>query len=109
ITISTIRHAANSQSTGLVQSSLPRVPSMDAVMVMWLSIRIFVGHSGARRRRELRCAIAHRRISRFRVWSFGPSRNDSGERCDANLHLEQLGIARLDLVRHRLDACGVFL
>ena len=25
---------------------------------------------------ELRCAIAHRRISRFRVWSFGPSRND---------------------------------
>jgi hypothetical protein len=25
---------------------------------------------------ELRCAIAHRRISRFRAWSFGPSRND---------------------------------
>src|ERR1700722_15590093 len=25
---------------------------------------------------ELRCAIAHRRISRFRGWSFGPSRND---------------------------------
>jgi len=25
---------------------------------------------------DLRCAIAHRGISRFRVWSFGPSRND---------------------------------
>jgi hypothetical protein len=25
---------------------------------------------------NLRCAIAHRGISRFRVWSFGPSRND---------------------------------
>jgi methylated-DNA-[protein]-cysteine S-methyltransferase len=25
---------------------------------------------------ELRCAIAHLRISRFRVWSYGPSRND---------------------------------
>jgi len=24
---------------------------------------------------ELRCAVAHRRISRFRVWSCGPSRN----------------------------------
>jgi hypothetical protein len=28
------------------------------------------------RRIKLRCATAHRRISRFRVWSFGPSRND---------------------------------
>ena len=28
---------------------------------------------------ELWCAIAHLRISRFRVWSFGPSRNDGGE------------------------------
>src|SRR5437868_8229726 len=36
-------------------------------------------HSGAMRSIELRCALAHRRISRFRVWSFGPSRND-GER-----------------------------
>src|ERR1700692_1817244 len=25
---------------------------------------------------NLRCAIAHRGILRFRVWSFGPSRND---------------------------------
>ena len=25
---------------------------------------------------ELRCALAHRESSRFRVWSFGPSRND---------------------------------
>ena len=33
-------------------------------------------HSGAMRSIELRCEIAHRRISRFRVWSFGPSRND---------------------------------
>src|SRR3954454_5300811 len=33
-------------------------------------------HSGAMRSIELRCAIAHLRISRFRVWSFGPSRND---------------------------------
>ena len=33
-------------------------------------------HSGAARRAELGCAIAHARISRFRVWSFGPSRND---------------------------------
>ena len=29
---------------------------------------------------NLRCAIAHRGISRFRVWSFGPSRNDGGSR-----------------------------
>src|ERR1700675_1985335 len=27
---------------------------------------------------NLRCAIAHRGISRFRAWSFGPSRNDGG-------------------------------
>src|SRR5882757_6673338 len=33
-------------------------------------------HSGAVRSTELGCATAHRRISRFRVWSFGPSRND---------------------------------
>ncbi len=33
-------------------------------------------HSGAVRSTELRCAVAHLRISRFRVWSFGPSRND---------------------------------
>src|SRR5258707_9274143 len=26
---------------------------------------------------NLRCASAHRGISRFRVWSFGPSRNDA--------------------------------
>src|SRR6202040_2671663 len=26
---------------------------------------------------NLRCAIAHRGTSRFRVWSFGPSRNDN--------------------------------
>src|SRR3954470_13290615 len=31
-----------------------------------------------RARSELRCAIAHMRISRFRVWSYGPSRNDGG-------------------------------
>src|ERR1700742_1665243 len=29
---------------------------------------------------ELWCAIAHLRISRFRVWSFGPSRNDAAGR-----------------------------
>src|SRR6266436_1179511 len=29
---------------------------------------------------DLRCAIAHRGISRFRVWSFGPSRNDEVQR-----------------------------
>jgi hypothetical protein len=34
-------------------------------------------HIGAMRSIELRCAIAHRTISRFRVWSFGPSRNDN--------------------------------
>src|SRR4051812_2629910 len=33
-------------------------------------------HSGAMRSIELRCAISHRIISRFRVWSFGPARND---------------------------------
>jgi hypothetical protein len=33
-------------------------------------------HFGAMRSIELWCAIAHLRISRFRVWSFGPSRND---------------------------------
>src|SRR5229473_3497616 len=33
-------------------------------------------HSGARVSANLRCAIAHRGISRFQVWSFGPSRND---------------------------------
>src|ERR1700736_5651560 len=30
-----------------------------------------------RLRIELRCAIAHRRISRFRGWCYAPSRNDS--------------------------------
>jgi hypothetical protein len=29
---------------------------------------------------DLRCAIAHRGISSFRVWSFGPSRNDEDKR-----------------------------
>ncbi|MDE5457166.1 hypothetical protein GWE18_30925 [Bradyrhizobium sp. CSA112] len=28
---------------------------------------------------EPQCAIAYCGISRFRVWSFGPSRNDGGE------------------------------
>jgi hypothetical protein len=47
---------------------------------------IGIGHGGrslgfclsfrAMRSIELRCAIAHLRISRFRVWSFGPSRNN---------------------------------
>ena len=35
-------------------------------------------HSGAMRSIELRCAIAHRRISRFRVWCCAPPRNDDG-------------------------------
>src|SRR5262249_14841268 len=34
-------------------------------------------HSGAMRSIELWSALALRRISRFRVWSFGPSRNDA--------------------------------
>ena len=34
-------------------------------------------HSGAMQSIELRCAIAHRRISRFRVWCCAPSRNDA--------------------------------
>src|ERR1700730_10319269 len=34
------------------------------------------GRPDDRLRIELRCAIAHRRISRLRVWSFGPSRHD---------------------------------
>src|ERR1700689_120815 len=38
---------------------------------------------------NLRCAIAHRGISRFRVWSFGPSRNDG-----CNLLLQMLGKER---------------
>src|SRR5947209_7631719 len=33
-TISTTRHAANSHSTGLVQSTLPRVPSMLIVLML---------------------------------------------------------------------------
>ncbi len=40
------------------------------------SVEACVRHSWAMRSIELRCAIAHRRISRFRVRSFGPSRND---------------------------------
>src|SRR6185437_16936343 len=36
-------------------------------------------HSGAVRSTELWCAIAHLRIPRFRVWSFGPSRNDGNQ------------------------------
>src|ERR1700694_972798 len=49
---------------------------------LWVSFVICASiqfrHSGAMRSIELRCAIAHRRISRFRVWSCGPSRNDGG-------------------------------
>src|SRR5262249_45835496 len=37
---------------------------------------VWLRHSGAMRSIELWCAIAHQRISRFRVWSFEPSRND---------------------------------
>ncbi|MFK4700742.1 hypothetical protein ABIF42_006336 [Bradyrhizobium diazoefficiens] len=37
---------------------------------------LFWRQSGAVHSTELWCAIAHLRISRFRVWSFGPSRND---------------------------------
>src|SRR5579863_2604915 len=37
-------------------------------------------------KRELRCAIAHRRISRFRVWFFGPSRNDSARLAQLSPH-----------------------
>src|ERR1700676_2417298 len=35
------------------------------------------GRPDDRLRIELRCAIAHRRISRFRVWCYAPSRKDS--------------------------------
>jgi len=48
--------------------------------------RFRLSHSGTMRRIELRCAIAHRRISKFRPWSCGPSRNDGGGSriCPAN-------------------------
>src|SRR5579864_8140103 len=39
-------------------------------------MRFISSHSGAMRSIEPQCAIAHCGISRFRVWSFGPSRND---------------------------------
>ena len=44
---------------------------------LFIQAALFLGESfrGARSA-NLRCAIAHRGISRFRVWSFGPSRND---------------------------------
>ncbi len=44
-------------------------------------LRQTLGHSGASRRGELRCAIAHRRISRFRVRRFGSPRNDGSIMC----------------------------
>jgi GNAT superfamily N-acetyltransferase len=44
--------------------------------IMWKRLEMESRHSGAMQSIELRCAIAHRRISSFRVWSFGPSRND---------------------------------
>jgi hypothetical protein len=34
------------------------------------AIHVLVRHSGAVQQRRLGCAIAHLRISRFRVWSF---------------------------------------
>ena len=40
-------------------------------------------------KRELRCAIAHRRIRRFRVWSFGPSRNDEATKPSPRLAQQQ--------------------
>ncbi|QDW38674.1 hypothetical protein FFI89_016880 [Bradyrhizobium sp. KBS0727] len=38
-------------------------------------------HSGAPQRGELRCAIAHLRISRFRVRCYAPPRNDGANSC----------------------------
>ncbi|QBP25785.1 hypothetical protein Bdiaspc4_37150 [Bradyrhizobium diazoefficiens] len=40
-----------------------------------------IRHSGATRSIELWCAIAHLRISRFRVRLFEPPRNDGVGRC----------------------------
>src|SRR5262249_49879384 len=42
-------------------------------------------HSGAMRSIEQWCAIARLRVSRFRVWSFGPSRNDELDCFEASL------------------------
>src|SRR6202035_5961472 len=63
---------------------------------------------------NLRCAIAHRGISRFRVWSFGPSRNDrSGclrEQLVDILPVHQMLDERLQIVRTAvaiIDVVGV--
>src|SRR5579871_3809827 len=54
-------------------------------------------HSGAMRSIELWCAVAHQRISRFRVWSYGPSRNDGVKyplkRADRKIAQPQIGVA----------------
>src|SRR5436190_1583310 len=51
----------------------------------------FVGrHSGAMRSIELWGALAPLRISRFRVWSFGPSRNDVLLNLDLGSELDHL-------------------
>src|ERR1700738_339711 len=56
----------------LMVFSLLRVASLSLVMCLYPSCPSFRGARSA----NLRCATAHRGISRFRVWSFGPSRND---------------------------------
>jgi hypothetical protein len=55
-------------------AATPRVSNHEARMSWLFDNRIRA--SGERQSLELRCAIAHRSSSRFRVWSFGPSRND---------------------------------
>src|SRR6202162_2044887 len=77
------------------QEEMMGVPSSDFVMVC------LSRQSGRCDSIELWCAIAHLRISRFRVWSFGPSRNDDGCVLHPRLRLPD----RLpDL--HRRQRCG---
>src|ERR1700722_11002331 len=100
-TISAIRHTANSQSTGLVQSILALGVSMLVVMAMLPASQIFP-HPEERHLRRVskdECIVAswfETALTRLLTM-----RKSS--------HPKQPRIARLDFFRHLLDPAGVFL
>src|ERR1700694_262306 len=115
-TISTTRHAANSHSTGLVQSIFVRVASMLLVMVMLFSILMLsLPAGGERRKNEAGAGEGHLPANPKSVRHSGPapggaSRNDNcGFGAQGRSNPKQPRVAGLDLFRHFLDAGGVFL
>src|SRR6185436_8535217 len=60
-------------------------------------------HTGAMRSIAPRCAVAPRRISGFRVWSCGPSRNHGTVVCSVHprLRWDVLNVVRHRVVVHR--------